>query len=274
LNLTCSEKQKLFEALKTNLREENRFYNYYFHTDNCTTRARDIIANNTESKVEFANTLPPKPPSFRNMIHDYLNKGGQYWSKFGIDILLGANLDKKASNDQAMFLPDYLLLAFDSAKIRTQPLVSNKPVILPTPEQKSAGSWFRPEFFFALLMIIIIALQFSKSTSAQKFLKGFDFVFFFLLGLLGVVILTLWIIRIDDVCRNNFNILWALPTHLIVAPIINRNKTWVRKYFLFVLILSVLLLLTWFFIPQQLNWSVASLLIIIIARTYYRSRMK
>jgi hypothetical protein len=108
----------------------------------------------------------------------------------------------------------------------------------------------------------------------QKFLRGFDFVFFFLLGLLGALILTLWIIRIDDVCRNNFNILWAVPTHLIVSPFINGKRNWVRKYFLFACILTVLLLLTWFFIPQQLNWAVAPILIIIIARTYSRFRVQ
>lgn len=272
LNLTCSEKNKLFEALKLNIREENRFYNYYFHTDNCTTRARDIIVSNTESKVEFKNILPPNPPSFRNMIHDYLNKGGQYWSKFGIDILLGANLDKKVTNDQAMFLPDYLMLAFDSATIQSQPLVNNKPVILRDPKMKISISWFRPEYFFALLAILILALQFSKSASTKRVLRVFDVFFFFLLGLLGLVILTLWIIRIDDSCRNNFNLLWALPTHLIVAPLINTKKTWVRKYLRFSLVLTILLAFSWLFIPQQLNIAVAPMLAIIIMRTYYRSR--
>jgi len=270
LNLTCTEKNKLFEALKLNLREENRFYNYYFHTDNCTTRARDIIVKNTENKVEFRNILPPKTPGYRNLIHEYLNKGGQYWSKFGIDILLGANLDKKVTNDQAMFLPDYLMLAFDTATIRSQPLVKGKPVILPTPEKEVSGSWFKPEYFFSLLMIIVLVLQFSKSASAKRFLRVFDVFFFFLLGLLGVIILALWIIRIDDSCRNNFNLLWTLPTHLIVAPLINSKRKWVKKYLQFTCILAFLLALTWLFIPQQLNLAVVPILVIIIARTYSR----
>ena len=268
LVLNCTEKEKLFEALKLNLQEENRFYNYYFHTDNCTTRARDIIVENTANKVEFKNILPPKVPSYRNMIHQYLDKGGQYWSKFGIDILLGANLDKKVTNDQAMFLPDYLMLAFDSASIRSQALVKDKPVILPTPEIKDSGISFKPEYFFALLAILILALQFSKKRSAEKFLRVFDVFFFFLLGLLGVVLLTVWIIRIDDVCRNNFNLLWALPTHLIVAPLINSKRKWVKKYLQFTCLLAFLLALTWLLIPQQLNLAVAAILVIIIARTY------
>ncbi len=270
LNLSCAERIKLFDALKLNLREENRFYNYYFHTDNCTTRARDIIVENTGNQVEFRNILPPKVPSYRNMIHEYLDKGGQYWSKFGIDILLGANLDKKVTNDQAMFLPDYLMKAFDSASIRSQALVKDKPVVVPTPEIKVPSSWFRPEYLFALLAILILALDFSKKASAKKFLKVFDVFFFFLLGLLGVVLLTVWIIRIDDVCRNNFNLLWALPTHLIIAPLINSKRKWVKKYLQFTCILALLVALTWLFIPQQLNLAVAPILVIIIARTYSR----
>src|SRR5882757_9659195 len=39
LNLDCAEKKQLYEALRTNTLEENRLYDYHFHTDNCTTRA-------------------------------------------------------------------------------------------------------------------------------------------------------------------------------------------------------------------------------------------
>ncbi len=121
LSLSCAGKNKLFNALRENAQEKNRFYGYYFHTDNCTTRARDIIRRNTDNPVDFKNILPANTPSYRDLIPCYLDKGHQPWSKFGIDILLGSNLDKKLSNEQAMFLPDYLLKAFDSATTGNTP---------------------------------------------------------------------------------------------------------------------------------------------------------
>ena len=48
LNLNCAEKNQLYEALRKNTLEENRFYDYHFHTDNCTTRAGRIIESNTK----------------------------------------------------------------------------------------------------------------------------------------------------------------------------------------------------------------------------------
>ena len=68
-----------------------------------------MIVQHTGASVIFKNILSEKPPTFRNLIHTYLDKGGQYWSKLGIDLLLGNNLDEKVTNDQAMFLPDYLM---------------------------------------------------------------------------------------------------------------------------------------------------------------------
>ena len=38
----------------------------------------------------------------------FIYRGGQQWSKLGIDMLLGNPLDKKVTNREAMFLPDYL----------------------------------------------------------------------------------------------------------------------------------------------------------------------
>ena len=43
LSLSCEEKTRIFKSLQLNNTDANRFYNYYFHTDNCTTRAKDMI---------------------------------------------------------------------------------------------------------------------------------------------------------------------------------------------------------------------------------------
>jgi len=117
LRIGCAEKQNLLNALYVNAQDQNRFYRYDFLFNNCTTRAGDIIAKHAGSPVVFKNILSEETPTFRDLIHHYLDSGGQYWSKLGIDILLGAKLDKKVTNRQAMFLPDYLLKGFDSATV-------------------------------------------------------------------------------------------------------------------------------------------------------------
>ncbi|HEX6430973.1 MAG TPA: DUF4105 domain-containing protein [Niastella sp.] len=270
LQLTGEQKQRLYTALQQNALPQNRYYNYYFHTDNCTTRARDMIVQQTGASVVFKNILPEKPPTFRNLIHTYLDKGGQYWSKLGIDLLLGNNLDKKVTNDQAMFLPDYLMKGLDSATVDGRRLVTQKQAALNITSEPPSFTLMTPLFVFSALFIIIGLLSFSTNKRAQRFLNVFDSVFFLLLGLIGVVIVTLWAIRIDTVCRDNFNAAWALPTHLPVAFVVYLKRKWLQQYFRIVFVLTFLFGICWWFIPQQINIAVVPLLGVIAMRSYFR----
>lgn len=253
LQLSCTEKQKLFTALQVNSQEENKYYRYDFLFDNCTTRARDIVGKNTNAPVVFKNILPKKIPTFRNLIHSYLNAGHEYWSKLGIDILLGAKVDKKVTNGQAMFLPDYLLSGFDSAVINNHPLVETKHTILQMPSPLNKKSFFTPGIIFSLLLIVLIFLSFSSAKWAKATLIIFDFSFFFFLGAAGLLLLFMWFGTDHKVCQNNYNLLWALPTNIVMAFFVHSKKHWVKKYFKFVFFITLLLLLFWFFLPQQMN---------------------
>lgn len=271
LQLTCEEKQKLNTTLRVNAQEANRYYEYYFLDDNCTTRAKDMVVKAAPG-ITFGNILPADHPTFRNMIHSYLDKGGQPWSKLGIDILLGSRLDRKVSNEQSMFLPDYLLEGFDTARVASKPLVSGKQTVLEYKPVISEASAYAPLLFFSILLLIVVALTVLGTKWAQQVMNVFDRIFFFTLGLLGLLLLTLWIIRLDTVCRDNFNLLWALPTHLYIAFVMGSNKKWIKKYFRITIIISLLTLAAWFFLPQQLNTALIPVILIIIARSFFRSK--
>jgi hypothetical protein len=274
LQLACEEKQKLNAQLRLNAQETNRYYEYYFLDDNCTTRAKDMVLK-SGSPISIGNILPADRPTFRNMIHSYLDKSGQPWSKLGIDILLGSRLDKKVTNDQSMFLPDYLLKGFDSATIASRPrvpLVVSKQTVLEYRPLNNEPSNLTPLLFFSILLMIVAALTFLGTKWAQQVMNIFDRIFFFSLGLLGLLLLTLWIIRMDTVCRDNFNLLWALPSHLYIAFVLVSNKKWIKKYFRITIIISLLTLLAWFFLPQQLNTALIPVLLIIITRSFFRGK--
>ncbi len=274
LNLNCPEKLHLFNALSINSKEENRYYNYQFYIDNCTTRARDMIKRNTNKQITFKNILPANAPTFRGLINNYLDSGHQHWNKFGIDLLLGSNLDKKATNEQAMFLPDYLMKGFDSATQGQQSLVSKKQVILHTGNKTTSKEWFNPLFLFSLIAFFFVLLSFINRKWAQKTLYLGDMIFFLLTGLLGLTIAFVWLARIDAVCRDNLNILWALPTNLVMAFFTKRKQIWVRNYFRGVAIIAFILLFGWAWLPQELNIAFAPLLIIVITRGIFISRKK
>jgi hypothetical protein len=272
LQLSCAEKHRLYLALQQNAREENKYYKYDFLFDNCATRIRDIVRKNADTPVTFKNILPAAIPTFRNLIHSYLNQAGQYWSKFGIDILLGSKLDVKVTNDQAMFLPDYLMNGFDSAYIGNEKMVGEGKIILNNPAIEQPSPWFTPMVLFTALLVLVILLQLSNNRIAIAALSVFDHLFFFLLGTLGVLLLFMWFGTDHVVCGNNFNLLWALPLHILIVFVMSRKKQWVKKYFQAVLFLSVLLAIGWWFIPQQLNTGIAPILALVIIRSYYRSK--
>ena len=273
LSLQCDEKINLYNALRINAMNENRFYKYFFSEDNCTTRAKEMIGKHTNHPISFSSVISFPPPSFRNLIHVYLYTDAQRWNKLGIDILLGSNLDKKVSNEQSMFLPENLLKGFDSAYINNKALVSRKTIVIPFPAKMPDGNGgLSPLILFSLLAIFILVLSFLTNHIAKKTLLFFDILFFLILGLLGTLLTVLWMIRIDDVCRNNFNLLWAIPTHFPVAFLLFKNKKWLKKYFKIIFLITALTGTFWWLIPQQFNSAVIPVLFIILLRSWQRSK--
>jgi len=285
LHLDCAEKKQLYEALRTNTLEENRLYDYHFHTDNCTTRAARIIESNTRDSLIYKNILPVNSSvvpqsakatlsgpglSFRDMIHEYLDKQEAKWSEFGIDLFLGANLDAKVTNVEAIhFLPDYLLRGMDSGVTGNKPMVISKKNLLSFPQSKLHKNAFPPAALFqCLLLMSIILFIFRMSPAINKTLLIFDIIFFSLLGLFGILMASMWLGRVDDVCRKNINILWALPTYLIIIFFIRKKAAWVKYYFLTTAILALVLLVgfPWWF--QRMNPGVVPILLLIIFRSF------
>ena len=225
-------------------------------------------------QLETKNILPKPGTTFRNLIHVYLDRGGQQWSKLGIDMLLGNPMDKKVTTREAMFLPDYLLMAFDSSELNGQPVVQEKKILLNYFESYKTKSGITPFIVFGVLFLLIALLSFFTRNRWNLFFKIFDFLFFIMVGLIGVLILFMWFGTEHAMCKNNFNLLWALPTHLPIAFILFSNKAWINSYFRFVFYYTIGLLLAWFFLPQQFNAALLPVIGIILIRSFFLSQRK
>lgn len=266
LRLTCAEKEKLLAALKANADEKSRYYAYHFYNDNCTLRARDIIVNNSGSPVTFKNILPNPNATFRNHINAYLDRSGKYWNKFGINILLASHLDAVMTNQQSMFLPDYLMQGFENASAKNGPLVETTREILGGNNSDTGNSsWFTPGFLFTALLIVTLGLTFLKLPWSKTVMQSFDIIFFFSIGLIGILMWFLWLGRVDTVCRNNFNVMWAWPTHAVII-FFSKKKNWVRNYFRVAGLVSIIFLLVWKWWPQEFPFALIPLLLLIIFR--------
>lgn len=114
LNLSREEKMAIAQALSENYTPINRVYRYNYFYDNCTTRARDIITNHLNGKVEYVVNAKVSP-TWRQLVHQW--NDGHPWMKFGCDLLLGVGADRKTDFAQQQFIPDTLRKDFDKALV-------------------------------------------------------------------------------------------------------------------------------------------------------------
>ena len=261
LNLSCKQQQEVQQFLFNNLQGDNRFYKYDFLFDNCTTRLRDIIEQKTDTSMRTGNITGEKGMSFRNAIHFYLDKGKMPWSKLGIDLLLGRKLDRLMTNREAMFLPEFLEKGLDRTGSTRDSLVRVKEYpVLRKQQDDPSGSFTGPAFIFSLLAIIIFVLGFSRKEIMHRSLHIFDIIFFLLIGLLGSLMAFMWLGTEHRVAGYNYNLFWAWPTHLVAAILLIFRQKNLRIYFLVYSIVILLLLITWVFLPQELNPAILPIL--------------
>ena len=273
LNLTPEQKQKYWLFLTNNYLPANRFYLYDFFFDNCATRIRDGLEATFPDQVKYNIEHMDKDYTFRNLIDLYLPP--QPWGDFGIDLALGSRIDREATPYEYMFLPDYLAEGFASATIEQNgqavPLTGKpQPVFVQTPPAEKPFSPFEPTVLAWALFVAVAVVTFldlKKGTRSTTL----DFVLFFLAGLLGIVMLLLWFATDHQATAYNFNLLWAIPTHAIVAFFVARRvmPEWTSKYMAITGIVTGLLTISWWLLPQQPHAAFIPLGLLLFLRAEY-----
>lgn len=265
LLLPGSAKTAIANALIENMMGANRYYKYDFLYNNCTSRVRDILQKYAGMTVP--RLLVPPGTTFRNMLHVYLDRGGKAWSRLGIDLLLGSPIDRKVTIGQSMFLPDYLMKGIDSAApVKEGSFVKSRILInTGSPSEPAINYW--PLVVFSAVSLFIILISLVKNRPAVLLRPVLDFLLFLITGLIGCLLLFMWFGTDHKACAANYNLLWALPTNLIAAFAVWKKPVWLQKYFGFCTVLYALLLITWFWLPQQLNTAFIPIALLLLFRS-------
>lgn len=275
LNLTQAQKQKLYDYLQWNARPENQHYRYDYFYDNCATKIRDVVAAVFRDSVQFDGSYITTDYTIRELTDLYLTY--QPWGDLGIDIGLGLPTDKTATPYEYMFMPDYVESGFSHATINrdgfTLPLVKERVSIYESKQTTFEKSIFHPLLVFGLVFIVIAWVSY-RDLKKNKLSKIVDIILFTVLGLLGLSLLFLWTLTDHKAAAKNFNLLWALPTHLIAVIAFIKNPKWLEKYFLVVAILSALLLITWPFLPQKLHYALIPLVMAAGLRAFTQHQIR
>ncbi len=270
LNLNSNEKQRIFEALVTNYKPENRYYKYDFFYDNCATRIYKIISENIDGEI-IINSNTNEQPSFRTYLHHYLYNSP--WVETGLNILLGLPTDKNATLEQSAFLPDFLMQLLDQVIIKdgsdTKKLVTSNTLLLERDKSiVPQALLITPSFIFWLLLGIVLLIVLINKTQLNCALKIFDRTLFIGAGFIGLLLLYLWLVTDHQVTKYNLNILWSFPTLLIIGIKLATSK-FIKLLMTLNLTLLVIFIVGWYFIPQAFPPATLPLAIILAIRIVF-----
>jgi len=270
LNLDQTEKQEMFDFLENNAKPENKSYLYDFFFDNCATKLPEVstkvLDGNVQMNYDFADDLDY---TFRDLIHLYLDD--KPWGKFGIDLALGSVIDRKATPQEYLFLPDYVLKSYEKASKqkdneviplvkRTNLLYTSKPV-----DQKKL--FFTPFILFSILAIMVFWITY-KDLQNNKRTTWLDFLLFFSTGLVGLLVLLLWFATDHSATANNYNFLWAFLPNVYVAFLLlkDEQKKWVSYYLVLLLLLLFIMPILWIFKFQVFSIAIIPVLVLLFMR--------
>ena len=272
LDLTQEEKQKYFKFLENNANPQNANYLYDPYYDNCATKLRDITSSILGAKVVFKNDSLEKNLTLRELMDKeiYWNT----WGSFGINLIAGTKLDKKATSLEYMYLPDYVYLGFKEAIlfVKNQPkkLIKREDILLKYKENEPKIGLFNPLLIFSLLAIIGLFITY-KDLKKGKRTKWLDFILFFITGFIGSVVIFLWFFSTHSTAPNNYNFLWAFAPNLIIAFILLKDKhqKWMQKYMFVLLLLLVCIPILWIAKTQIFPLAITPLLVMFFIRYLY-----
>lgn len=259
LDLNLEQRAAIVVFLENNLLPENRKYQYDFLFDNCATRIPQVFEKTLGSSLKFDYTQRKETYTFRELIHQNLKLNS--WSNFGIDLALGAVIDREATPYELMFLPLYVYEQMKHTSLNGKPIVKKESVLVDIPPQSYPSPFLLSPVFWLSMLLLLVGYVTYKDYRHKKRTHWLDLILFFITGLAGVLIVFLWFFTDHDATKMNFNLLWAFAPNLFIAFIFYKNSApnWIRPY---ILILLILLAITGFL--WLLKFQVFSILIMFI----------
>ncbi|HKO89758.1 MAG TPA: DUF4105 domain-containing protein, partial [Polyangiaceae bacterium] len=237
LELTAEERGRLAEALLQNSLPENKFYNYDYYLDNCSTRVRDAVDKLLDGELARQFQGAPGRLTFRE--HTERLTAGAGWLYFGLDLALGPLTDRPTTRWNDLFVPGELHDALAHAKRKLNgaevPLVRAEHVLLrdARPEMLRDPP-ARVPLFAGLGLVLGGGFAGLGHLAARKRLARVAFgvlssLFGFVLGLLGTIFVVFWAFTKHWSAYRNENILvcppWALPLLVLgVGVALGRTK--------------------------------------------------
>ena len=273
LNLPQDRALAVRNFLWNNAQPENRVYRYKFLSDNCSTRPRDIIEMAAGEGLQYP-TMNDSTVTYRDILAHYCRNYA--WERFGIDLVLGWDVDTVLDQRATMFIPMLLMDAVAGATIKTDsvtiPLVKATTVPI---DKSTEGNvrpptpWYLSPLTVALLVFALALIVSGRDWHRRDITKWFDTLLFTIGGLAGCLLLFLICFSTHEATSPNINIVWLHPLLLLLAvlPWFRKTRTAARWLHGINALVVALLMLLWPVQPQVGNIAFFPLMATLVMRS-------
>ena len=273
LNLSSEEKHSLYNYLLNNYKPENRRYKYDFFYNNCATKIKDVLKINVNNNLIFNKYKNYIDKTYRTLIQEKLHWNS--WGSLGIDIALGSIIDRQATPEEHMFLPENIYRFFKEATFENGENLIKKQQRINVKKNTVVHSnfLFSPIVTLSVLSLLTLFITYRDFNNNNR-TKWLDFILFITSGLIGVFLLLLWFATDHTATGYNYNLLWAFPFNLFAAfKLFSSNPPkWVKKYLKSLLIMLCLMVFHWIMKVQVFAIALIPLLLAISVRYFYLIR--
>lgn len=227
LNISPWQARALADSLRETSKPENRYYEYDYYRDNCSTRIRDVLDDN------YGGTLKERfqdPGQMTLRDHTLRATAESFWVYAGLDIAMGAYIDQPETRWGEMFLPERLMTGLQSVVFNgvhgASPLVKEKktiyearsrPPLAARPPERTVAFWQGGMLVGALFAFLGWEAYHRRLRWARVTLSVLSGVFGLTFGILGTLFVLLWAFTNHQVAYRNENILQCSPWAIMLV---------------------------------------------------------
>ena len=273
LNLPQDKAIMVRDFLWNNAQPENRTYRYKFLSDNCSTRPRDIIEMAAGEGLRYP-AMSDSTVTYRDILAHYCRNYA--WERFGIDLVLGWDVDTVLDQRATMFIPMLLMDAVAGATITTDSTTTSLVKATTVPIDKSTEGnvrpptpWYLSPMTVAVLVLALTLMVTWRDWRRHDVARWFDTILFSAGGLAGCLLFFLIFFSTHEATSPNINIAWLNPLLLLLAilPWFKKTRNAARWLHALNALVVALLMLAWPWQPQVGNFAFFPLMTALVTRS-------
>lgn len=218
LDLAPAQKLRLVDFLLEEIQPENRDYLYDYYENNCSTRIRDAIDFALGGIVEDEFGAAAASQTWRD--HTRRLTAEDFWLYLGLEIGLGAPVDRPISQWDEMFIPAELANSMASVEFSggglVRPLVQEDVMLYESSLRNPPAvpmSWW-PRYLLASLGLVLLVWLMDRF-AIRGLARALSRSWLLLAGMVGLSLLFFWFGTDHSVASLNLNLLVFNPLWFI-----------------------------------------------------------